>query len=102
MIRRPPISTLLPYTTLFRSGFSGVRLGPAAGVPLRQDTLDRLSPRLSVPRYDRSGLRPGAVHMSAGSFHRSHQAVYFDELADRKGTRLNSSHAYISYAVFCV
>ena len=39
--------------------------------------------RVSVPTYDRAGLAPGVVHVSVGSFHRSHQAVYFDELARR-------------------
>src|SRR5687768_18062527 len=62
MIRRPPRSTLFPYTTLFRSA------GPARRRP---------PGRLSC-----SGLRPGGL--------------------DRKSTRLNSSHGYISYAVFCL
>src|SRR3712207_8322140 len=78
MIRRPPRSTLFPYTTLFRS----------AG---RDD--DHLHRRLAVrgdavlPR-PRPGLGPGLGDQPAAR--------------DRKSTRLNSSHANISYAVFCL
>src|SRR5256885_11605348 len=79
MIRRPPRSTLFPYTTLFRS----------------------------VPEYDRGTLEPRIAHVGVGGFHRAHLAVYTDDLAadgsqDRKSTRLNSSHLVISYAVFCL
>jgi mannitol 2-dehydrogenase len=52
-------------------------------VPLRDATLRALPPAVSVPPYDRGALRAGVVHMSVGSFHRSHQAVYFDDLACR-------------------
>jgi mannitol 2-dehydrogenase len=52
-------------------------------VPLCEANLGRLPSDVSVPRYDRRGLTPSVVHMSVGSFHRSHQAVYFDELAQR-------------------
>src|SRR6266536_3651747 len=69
MIRRPPRSTLFPYTTLFRSGA-------------------RATPWSSPVRRDRR----------RGGRHRSDRAL----LADRKSTRLNSSHEWISYAVFCV
>ena len=48
---------------------------------LRPDTLASHAARLDVPRYDRAALRPSVVHLSVGSFHRSHQAVYFDDLA---------------------
>src|SRR2546422_8112551 len=68
MIRRPPRSTLFPYTTLFRSG--------------RPDSHRRGRRRDDGPRRN----RPRAI--STGS--------------DRKSTRLNSSHGYISYAVFCL
>jgi fructuronate reductase/mannitol 2-dehydrogenase len=54
-----------------------------AVVPLSDETLRALPTGLSVPAYDRHALRPGIVHMSVGSFHRSHQAVYFDDLASR-------------------
>src|SRR5438309_4595492 len=76
MIRRPPRSTLFPYTTLFRSfGFQGCALraqrslaGAERGLELRSSALGRMS---AIP-------------------------------TDRKSTRLNSSHSSISYAVFCL
>src|SRR2546422_4167873 len=72
MIRRPPRSTLFPYTTLFRSrGRAG----------WRRATVNRES----APRARR---RPTSAPPRAGT--------------DRKSTRLNSSHGYISYAVFCL
>src|SRR5688572_32712204 len=77
MIRRPPRSTLFPYTTLFRSAPHG-GAGPE---PLPRARIPR---GLAVPR----GAR--AVHRDAGG------------TADRKSTRLNSSHSQISYAVFCL
>jgi mannitol 2-dehydrogenase len=54
-----------------------------AVVPLSDANLRALPASVSVPSYDRRALRPGVVHMSVGSFHRSHQAVYFDDLANR-------------------
>ncbi|MEA2362628.1 MAG: mannitol 2-dehydrogenase [Thermoleophilaceae bacterium] len=53
----------------------------SVAVPLCDENLRRLPADVSIPTYDRRGLRPGVVHMSVGSFHRSHQAVYFDDLA---------------------
>src|SRR2546422_8396912 len=78
MIRRPPRSTLFPYTTLFRSperGFVYVIVPEAKRVPL-----EALTPLavIEVTARVRAGRR------------------------DRKSTRLNSSHGYISYAVFCL
>src|SRR3989449_7092585 len=84
MIRRPPRSTLFPYTTLFRSVFhhSEVRLRAGAGL------------RVAGGRIPGVGLpRAGAIPARAAT----HRAG-----ADRKSTRLNSSHGYISYAVFCL
>src|SRR2546422_2597873 len=80
MIRRPPRSTLFPYTTLFRS-----RPGPGVLVhrSLRQERPDGLV----------SGLDP-PVHREDRQYARRSR--------DRKSTRLNSSHGYISYAVFCL
>src|SRR2546427_13141563 len=74
MIRRPPRSTLFPYTTLFRSeiagpGFLNIRLKPAAKQQIIREVLE--------------------------------QAEKYGWL-DRKSTRLNSSHSQISYAVFCL
>src|SRR3712207_6998847 len=83
MIRRPPRSTLFPYTTLFRSGRATVtEKAEAAGVevdPVR--VLER------VKALEHAGYQFEAAD---GSFE------------DRKSTRLNSSHANISYAVFCL
>src|SRR3712207_7093064 len=81
MIRRPPRSTLFPYTTLFRS-----RPPRAAGAA--HAAAARAAAVLPVPGADR-GLR-----------HRP--ADRLRQPADRKSTRLNSSHANISYAVFCL
>src|SRR3712207_7033454 len=76
MIRRPPRSTLFPYTTLFRSAVAHDR-----------HVIARAVPALDV-------LRP---HAEARVLEELAQAV-----GDRKSTRLNSSHANISYAVFCL
>src|SRR3712207_8472309 len=89
MIRRPPISTLFPYTTLFRSG----RGNGARGDRGR-----------AVPR-DRGGharRRRGARARRGREGHRHGEGDLGDGRADRKSTRLNSSHANISYAVFCL
>src|SRR3712207_7068443 len=82
MIRRPPRSTLFPYTTLFRS-----RRGP----PIRHDD----------PRRSRRGRRPRTLprHVRRGT---ADATAGVPAVADRKSTRLNSSHANISYAVFCL
>src|SRR2546429_2015249 len=75
MIRRPPRSTLFPYTTLFRST-EVAAAGPAFGVAYGADHFLKTARRVV-------GCRQRAV-------------------LDRKSTRLNSSHGYISYAVFCL
>src|SRR2546430_12685101 len=76
MIRRPPRSTLFPYTTLFRSA------GPADGLLPRGHQADGEEPKGPLRQVGRrqGGHRP----------------------RDRKSTRLNSSHSQISYAVFCL
>src|SRR3712207_8261265 len=92
MIRRPPRSTLFPYTTLFRSppGLSPITVSPRALERLRARTtpIDSwyLDLRLIEEYYD------GA--------HKYHHTAPIS--LDRKSTRLNSSHANISYAVFCL
>src|SRR2546429_6504374 len=78
MIRRPPRSTLFPYTTLFRS--------VAAKAAAFRDT--------GAAAVDMESL---AVAEVAGS-----HELPFIAVRDRKSTRLNSSHGYISYAVFCL
>src|SRR3712207_8774343 len=87
MIRRPPRSTLFPYTTLFRSGGPGGRL-PRRHVPLaeRQRRQGGDPGRASQPPVGAVGARPQPQPAAR----------------DRKSTRLNSSHANISYAVFCL
>src|SRR3712207_8893562 len=81
MIRRPPRSTLFPYTTLFRSA-----VGSAPG--------------LAVCGAVGLAMWIGALRAEATTKPRRPQAL--DVRADRKSTRLNSSHANISYAVFCL
>src|SRR2546422_4790068 len=83
MIRRPPRSTLFPYTTLFRS--------PPLGDRSRQG---ERHPKGVSPRERRRGDRPRSRPGGA--------ADPVESQRDRKSTRLNSSHGYISYAVFCL
>src|SRR2546430_3873212 len=90
MIRRPPRSTLFPYTTLFRSDVEiGARRQPPAPF-LRQ---------LADPQNDPAGYRH-----DQSSFLGERQELVGRQQAfqDRKSTRLNSSHSQISYAVFCL
>src|SRR5688572_31115413 len=82
MIRRPPRSTLFPYTTLFRSD-------------LWLQLLDRVGPALAIGKLEDSPHFL-AVDANDGHFQRGFGA------RDRKSTRLNSSHSQISYAVFCL
>src|SRR3712207_7039306 len=85
MIRRPPRSTLFPYTTLFRSNPQRLDVRPEGG-GLRRGVAD--------DNHARLGIDAGAVE---------HQLAHgLLERLDRKSTRLNSSHANISYAVFCL
>src|SRR2546426_3897701 len=86
MIRRPPRSTLFPYTTLFRSGRQRARGGGRGESGARLRLPHRL--RSSV---DRAGVSQARACARLGR-----------ELLDRKSTRLNSSHLVISYAVFCL
>src|SRR5687768_17889854 len=75
MIRRPPRSTLFPYTTLFRSPLGGMRLARKLGM-------------ITYRSAEEWRLRFGRERSTSTE--------------DRKSTRLNSSHGYISYAVFCL
>src|SRR3712207_7967248 len=90
MIRRPPRSTLFPYTTLFRSRLQD-RIGPAqfADLPLQH----------AQPGPLNGGQSRLGAGVDAGLLDPVPQRVW---LKDRKSTRLNSSHANISYAVFCL
>src|SRR3712207_8679332 len=91
MIRRPPRSTLFPYTTLFRSR-GRVREG---GETLASDNLEVSNEVLPSRTLPRKGGGAAGVRCS---FLNKSICVYLD----RKSTRLNSSHANISYAVFCL
>src|SRR3712207_7512414 len=94
MIRRPPRSTLFPYTTLFRSGRVAVGVVGADGRQ-HHGRVDRVEERglLRSAAVVRD-LQDVGAHVDA--------AVEQVALRDRKSTRLNSSHANISYAVFCL
>src|SRR5690625_6306928 len=84
MIRRPPRSTLFPYTTLFRSQHAGGLAGQAAVDPQVGGAVQKVL------------QRRGHVAKAGGTAQQQAGAV------DRKSTRLNSSHVAISYAVFCL
>src|SRR5256885_9262698 len=86
MIRRPPRSTLFPYTTLFRSPY--LHDGGDEGDRMREDVVDGRTQRV---------LELGVVTTR----HRNRRRD-LDDVRDRKSTRLNSSHLVISYAVFCL
>src|SRR3712207_8180895 len=99
MIRRPPRSTLFPYTTLFRSAEVAARLAVLGARRV-----------LDVGCADgvlRSAVSPGPLVVgldTAAALLRAHPppVVRADAAQDRKSTRLKSSHANISYAVFCL
>src|SRR5437588_8281317 len=82
MLRRPPRSTLFPYTTLFRSSVTASEQG-------------RAQRRIPAPRR-------GAGHVAYGRPAPRRRSWGAQVLLDRKSTRLNSSHTVISYAVFCL
>src|SRR5256885_13341639 len=88
MIRRPPRSTLFPYTTLFRSGLHGIDDDDAVLAFCDGAVLSGLDARRVVAVVTHGGNIRDVDHR--------HLA------ADRKSTRLNSSHLVISYAVFCL
>src|SRR5690606_41526745 len=94
-IRRPPLSTLFPYTTLFRS--RSRKPSPSSVPPSTPSKLKRLrSRRPGEPHADlRAGATPTMIALPPPLMGEGrHQ--------DRKSTRLNSSHVKISYAVFCL
>src|SRR5256884_3434344 len=127
MIRRPPRSTLFPYTTLFRSivKYDGVLLGVGGHLHDygRQIVLEDLTRKETAAtldaKVDEKGrleavpvklfVEEGGFKLSAGDVLKT-SATYDNPTAkllrsgaiDRKSTRLNSSHGYISYAVFCL
>src|SRR3712207_8452678 len=92
MIRRPPRSTLFPYTTLFRSHL--------AYSPVRGGIGDHAGRYFAEPCPDGFGHAGGRVRTAA--HRRGGPQSACGRRRDRKSTRLNSSHANISYAVFCL
>src|SRR5688572_31788869 len=91
MIRRPPRSTLFPYTTLFRS----VQRESDSAADHRRQSRSESHLARGDPALDNGALRGLAWKPAHGSlFHLAEP--------DRKSTRLNSSHSQISYAVFCL
>src|SRR3712207_8883113 len=87
MIRRPPRSTLFPYTTLFRSMVCNLDVNDL------------------IEKHEASGKKITMVYKKVKDAHEHFNhcsSVKIDENKDRKSTRLNSSHANISYAVFCL
>src|SRR3712207_7104602 len=89
MIRRPPRSTLFPYTTLFRSG-------------LVNDGWRRVHARDAARDREVLAGRQIVLHRRRVTYIDQCAAVLITDAGDRKSTRLNSSHANISYAVFCL
>src|SRR5438270_2435067 len=85
MIRRPPRSTLFPYTTLFRSV-----------------SLAKVRYELSIVLNICLKLANAVAQLLGWATVRLHQTQVHDQIRDRKSTRLNSSHSQISYAVFCL
>src|SRR2546429_3528261 len=92
MIRRPPRSTLFPYTTLFRSNVGSTALQVEAAL----DLLANIS-LLGV-----TVMRTGSTYLVGFTGIGLAGVDEPDQVGDRKSTRLNSSHGYISYAVFCL
>src|SRR3712207_7960064 len=97
MIRRPPRSTLFPYTTLFRSVRGGSRGGCVRDLGVHPGRQRGGGRGLSCCRVPAGRDLPGAHPIEATS-----PIPLNGPSADRKSTRLNSSHANISYAVFCL
>src|SRR3712207_7104714 len=92
MIRRPPRSSLFPYTTLFRSKLQKVPGALRADSAAKADVADKIGSLAEADIATKAyvdGKTPTGVALLAGA-------------TDRKSTRLNSSHANISYAVFCL
>src|SRR3712207_7415619 len=101
MIRRPPRFTLFPYTTLFRSRFENLdmEVDRVAQPPAENVGARHRHAVADLPLLPRRADFMDAGHVGAGQIFQPGVAV---EARDRKSTRLNSSHANISYAVFCL
>src|SRR3712207_6924397 len=97
MIRRPPRSTLFPYTTLFRSDDDTGELLAVKSPSTPPTFIDGVMHALA-----KAGIRPEEVVSFKHGSTIATNAIIERRGADRKSTRLNSSHANISYAVFCL
>src|SRR2546426_8327157 len=93
MIRRPPRSTLFPYTTLFRSSPAGWSRPSITSRPVGFSDLRELVAHLE---------RRGRLRRVTAPVSRDLEITEIVDRVDRKSTRLNSSHLVISYAVFCL
>src|SRR5690349_22698449 len=96
MIRRPPRSTLFPYTTLFRSARTLDHIAQDHAVVIEAAAAADVEHRLAADLDDLRGVIRAHVDVADAA-----DAFQVAE-ADRKSTRLNSSHVEISYAVFCL
>src|SRR3712207_8395492 len=99
MIRRPPRSTLFPYTTLFRSALAALEVavrGRGAAL-LRREAVG-----VHGEAHGAAGLAPVEAGLDEDLVEPFRLRLHLHEAGDRKSTRLNSSHANISYAVFCL
>src|SRR3712207_7062768 len=98
MIRRPPRSTLFPYTTLFRSDPEFTCANLFWWYNMYSSVDYAVTPR---PMYPADGRKLPDIYTQPGDLRTTLQKQ-FGQFPDRKSTRLNSSHANISYAVFCL
>src|SRR3712207_7453401 len=100
MIRRPPRSTLFPYTTLFRSDELQIVFATSTGDVRR----NALSDFVDVKRNGKIAMKlpEGVGLVNARIASEDDDVLLVTDHGDRKSTRLNSSHANISYAVFCL
>src|SRR2546430_10831592 len=98
MIRRPPRSTLFPYTTLFRSA---AKLAKSPGISLQIIDTYRAAKDPENARKEADSAIAEVRTQSAGK-NNAQLHIGLATIQDRKSTRLNSSHSQISYAVFCL
>src|SRR5256885_6770982 len=99
MIRRPPRSTLFPYTTLFRSRWTRSETLPADALPVLWAHAERAPLGLLGVVRERGDVLSAIGPSAAATLMREADLAWG---RDRKSTRLNSSHLVISYAVFCL
>src|SRR5690606_40824849 len=98
----PPLSTLFPYTTLFRSGAAKIRFLGRGGIYIETICLSLTAFLLMVPTVSETLRRVPDGHPFVTDLRSPLLLGAQASLLDRKSTRLNSSHVKISYAVFCL